>query len=743
MKTKNLLLAILTIWSVNVISQIILVPDDQPTIQEGINAAENGDTVLVDEGIYYENIRFFGKAITVTSHFLMDGDEGHIDNTIIDGSSATNPDIASTVMFIDSEDTTSIICGFTVRGGSGLTILEDAVKFGGGIACWESGAKIMHCRIMNNDVTHTTFKCGGGGVGSFSETGENWLVIDNCMVILNSLNANAFVAFGGGINVETHSIIRNNTIHNNYCNNNGFKAEGGGLHVTQSSGNSNIAHIFNNSVGENQIESSNAYGAGIAIRFAYATIENNNISDNIIIADNYADGGGIYIEQSSGITHINNNIINGNFLEGQFVWGGGIETYMAGEMLINNNQITNNSCNGERAWGGGISSSTSTGELNINGNEISDNEMNCLDYWFGAGMWIDTYSNIVQIRNNHFANNGGNEVSIWSMGGGVSIYSTTDNNVTIDKNIFTQHSADYGGGLWTFNTFNCLITNNVFSFNDSEIWGGAINFRDSNAKDEISIPAFGLKHNTITNFQKGDAIYYPALINNTFLSNSSGQGGAIHSDHIFFTPVILNSVFYLNESPHGKDIHHSGVTNLVVAYSCIDTTLITTPWTGENNINVDPEIVDDSTHISGSSPCIDAGTISFNYYEQTFLSPDNDIDGQPRPLNSTADIGVDEVLFTSREENHVRNEVTGLQLKSYPNPFRSNTTIEYRLPEPGFVSLKVFDITGNFIETLFSGNQPKGLNKIEWNPDGLNDGQYFIQILNNNHSMVQKVQKLK
>ena len=101
------------------------------------------------------------------------------------------------------------------------------------------------------------------------------------------------------------------------------------------------------------------------------------------------------------------------------------------------------------------------------------------------------------------------------------------------------------------------------------------------------------------------------------------------------------------------------------------------------------------------------------------------------------------MLFTSREENYVKNEVTGLQLKSYPNPFKSNTTIEYRLPEPGFVSLKVFDITGNLIETLFSGNQPGGLNKIEWNPDGLNDGQYFIQIITDDHSFVQKVQILK
>ena len=79
-------------------AQIIHVPGDQTTIQAAINAASDGDTVLVEEGTYIENINFRGKAITVASHFLLDRDTSHISKTVIDGSQSTHPDTASVVL---------------------------------------------------------------------------------------------------------------------------------------------------------------------------------------------------------------------------------------------------------------------------------------------------------------------------------------------------------------------------------------------------------------------------------------------------------------------------------------------------------------------------------------------------------------------------------------------------------------------------------------------------------------------
>jgi hypothetical protein len=81
--------------------------------------------VLVAPGRYVENIRFGGKGIMVASEYLLTHDPAIIARTIIDGSRPRHPDSASVVLMIDQEDTSAVLSGFTLTGGTG-TVWTDA-----------------------------------------------------------------------------------------------------------------------------------------------------------------------------------------------------------------------------------------------------------------------------------------------------------------------------------------------------------------------------------------------------------------------------------------------------------------------------------------------------------------------------------------------------------------------------------------------------------------------------------------
>ena len=139
MKLKYIITALFVICTTCIYSQIISIPGDYPTIQEGINAANNGDTVLVDPGTYVENINFNGKNITVGSQYLITQDSSYISQTIIDGNYN-----GSVVTFENGEDSTAVLSGFKITQG-------DATQ-GGGIYCYNSSPNLCNLLIRGNQV---------------------------------------------------------------------------------------------------------------------------------------------------------------------------------------------------------------------------------------------------------------------------------------------------------------------------------------------------------------------------------------------------------------------------------------------------------------------------------------------------------------------------------------------------------------------------------------------------------------
>ena len=121
---------------------IINVPGDQPSIQTAINAAVNGDVIIVAPGRYLENINFLGKAITVRS---IDPDDQFVRQaTIIDGGGS-----GSVVTCFSGEGPDTVFNGLTITGGAGR-VGENGRFFGGGMYNLNSSPSVANCRFVSN-----------------------------------------------------------------------------------------------------------------------------------------------------------------------------------------------------------------------------------------------------------------------------------------------------------------------------------------------------------------------------------------------------------------------------------------------------------------------------------------------------------------------------------------------------------------------------------------------------------------
>ena len=86
--------------------------------------------------------------------------------------------------------------------------------------------------------------------------------------------------------------------------------------------------------------------------------------------------------------------------------------------------------------------------------------------------------------------------------------------------------------------------------------------------------------------------------------------------------------------------------------------------------------------------------------------------------------------------------------QNYPNPFNPTTRVSVEMPKSAEVEVAVYDILGQKIATLLSGQQGAGYHTVEWNGTnqaGLNvpSGTYFIRMISENYTKVQKVMLMK
>ena len=191
------------------------------TIQRGINSAAPAETVQVAAGVYYENVSFGGKDVTVTS--TNPDDPAVVSATIIDGGNA-----GTVVTFTSGETSAAVLTGFTITNGEAAegggiystaspTITKNVFTEnectwydyyrGGGAICARGGSPTItyntitgnesaymaagigcfgcsNVTIEHNEITDNEAYYGGGGIACYATTAVSQLVtIENFLCL--------------------------------------------------------------------------------------------------------------------------------------------------------------------------------------------------------------------------------------------------------------------------------------------------------------------------------------------------------------------------------------------------------------------------------------------------------------------------------------------------------------------------------------------------------------------------------
>ena len=289
---KNLITCLVVfVMSGVVTAEVHHVPADFPTIQYAVDAALDGDEIIVAPGTYTstadEVVNMLGKEIWLHSSggeevTIIDGEEtrrgiycnnGETSNTIIEGFTITN--------------------GYSMNNGGGMynnyssptltdcTFTGNSAEYGGGMRNYNSSPMLENCTFTGNIATSH----GGGMYNTYSSP-----TLTNC-----TFTSNTAGTYGGGMyNSNSSPMLTNCTFTNNMA-----TSHGGGMYNSSSSN-----PTLTNCTFENNTANDNGGGMWCAATTITGCAFIQNIATN---------GGGVF---SSGSNETNSpTISNSNFCE--------------------------------------------------------------------------------------------------------------------------------------------------------------------------------------------------------------------------------------------------------------------------------------------------------------------------------------------------------------------------------------------------------------------------------------------
>ena len=741
---------------------------DFTTIQEGINASVDTDTVLVYTGTYYENLLIENKNIILASQELSTGNPQYVNLTIIDGQG-----VDSCIWIMDCQ-LGILVQGFTIQHGLGSML--NSTRKGGGVLADNSVTQIISCRIINNVASV------GGGLA----VPDSDVFLSNNDIIDNSASK------GGGISISDENSISFDSVYKNsvYNNNAGV---GFDIYAYHSNHVSIIVDTFSITIPDSYYAKAFDQLPGYNTYFTF-DIETGLLElmpYDLYVATNGNDSNsGLTMENplrniSTAVRLIDvdeNEQRTIHVAAGEYSWQSNQQIFPFG--LKQNLSII-----GEDAASTIIINDFSPGtfySLDLTGFCEIANFSFLIDYDYANNVGYFSFSNSFKMTNCNFSGSSGDAFLIIAESDYVEldslfIYDASSleipclmlfdingsmNNVIMDNcNILNNPQSTQSTLAVTveedFIMENSIFTNNyassIYSGNIAiaEFYPNVTNkqisnclFSNNSTASPYNIKIMGIGANTVYNCTFAD--------NNSTSSTLETKGNLEINNSIFFNPLNNFEIQLLATSVISElDVAFSNILGGESSvYNQNGTNIVN--W-NEGNIVEDPLFLlsgDDPYQLTDFSPCIDAGTPDTT---GLFIPPWDllhnqriwDGDGNGTTIIDMGCYEFDAPQYVEIEDYEIPNfSFDNTNLSNYPNPFNPETTITFNLPVSGKIKLEIFNIKGQKVKTLMDCTTVLGTYECNWNGEdeagkSVSSGQYVVKLKQNDNVTATKIMLLK
>ena len=755
-------------------AEIINIPADFETIQEGIDASADGDTVVVAPGKYYETL-FVNKGIVLASQYIFNPDTSIISQTIICGdSSSSNP---TGLLSVTVPETQITISGFTFTHHDDDQI-PDVTKIY--ISGFDSpGILFTDSKIINNVSDRPYIFSSDAPVRM-----KNVYFANNSLRLSNDYLRTPLIFCSNSVEMDNVKIINNTFLGINLAPMPELRAELINVTIKGNSGYGILAESVKSFFADNIKILNNGF-AGIVM---------NNISDSVSITNSeiaYNNDGGInaYVEQAK-YFYLEGTSIHDN----RAPLGGGLNIYVPTYGLFQIND--ENRCsiyNNDATFGSDIyiiraGSFTENMSIALDTFTVAEPSLfyACDKTYQGRGpIQIDfnhalrsTTASDLHVSPEGNDNNSGispaNPLKTISQALRIiDADSLHTRNIHLAEGIYSPstngerfpiYPRDYvsltGAGspdkivLDAEKSEKVIYLSNIGTvFTDTTVIidGRPVVRMMLLAKDQ----SIKIKNLTITGAGKswydddhssGGGIFCGRGVNAriercNIVNNTWFYGGGIILDSA--TPIISNCTFYNNTTGFSanylSDIHIETQTAFDTAFvinSMIHKLNDSYVTDGKgirfinNSYGTDSLVIDavnSNYHLPEGSPLIDAG---LSYYEHEGNAI---VAFKPWDYAGDApDIGAMEYGFTYTDVEEKNNRVNAVGdfvlFQNYPNPFNATTTVSFRLPKPTNTIIKIYDLRGRLIDKITMNMLSAGSHKLNYNANALSSGIYFYEI---------------